>query len=137
MSHRQNANSAEEEDIEYDQESLDSELESITTNKEQNNTKTKPTLPAEVLVETYISKGYSIAKIANENRLIATPSEALARARTDFKDNLDFMSKLAIMIVRFYRSTTFGKDGKQNSFVYNAKVRRIKETCRYTIKEYV
>ncbi|KAK4242953.1 hypothetical protein C7999DRAFT_36728 [Corynascus novoguineensis] len=127
----------EEEDVEYDQEPSDSELESITTEEEQDNTETEPTLPAEVLAETHISKGYSIAKIANENRLIATPSEALARARTDFKDNPDFMSKLAIMIVRFYRSTTFGKDGKQNSFVYNAKVRRMKETCRYAVKEYV
>ncbi|KAL2137526.1 hypothetical protein VTI28DRAFT_9217 [Corynascus sepedonium] len=126
-----------EEDVEYDQESSDSELESITTNEEQDNTETEPTLPAEILAETHISKGYSIAKIANENRLIATPSEALARARTDFKDNPDFMSKLAIMIVRFHRSTTFGKDGKQNSFVHNAKVRRMKETCRRAVKEYV
>lgn len=126
-----------EEDVEYDQESSDSELESITTDEEQDNTETEPTLPAEILAETHISKGYSIAKIANENRLIATPSEALARARADFKDNPDFMSKLAIMIARFHRSTTFGKDGKQNSFAHNAKVRRMKETCRRAVKEYV
>jgi hypothetical protein len=100
------------EDVEYDQEPFDSEFEADIAEKQRGDTGSEPTLADDVLAKIHISRGYSIIKLAKENRLIATPSKALVRARADFKDDPHMMSKLAIMIARFHRSTIFDKDSK-------------------------
>ncbi|KAL2173044.1 uncharacterized protein P884DRAFT_319977 [Thermothelomyces heterothallicus CBS 202.75] len=73
------------------------------------------------LNENSVSRGYSRRRIAPENRLIATPSEAMARARAEFGNDPDMMRKISLQVARFHRGIGYTKNGQQKTFVYNNK----------------